>query len=283
MGVVTEETLNWTLSERLRVPYVDLEDDGVDCDLIRPIPEELLRRPPGRPGPARRQRADGDPRASDELPGGRSSWRCRRGRGSPPPWRHGTSFVTSSTRRSRGSGKSTTLAAMIDLVNRTTTKPIIALEDPIEFVHVSKSCLVNQREVGPHTRSFASARRAALREDPDVIRVGRDAGPGDDRPGAHRGRDRSPRLRDAPHQERAQDDRPYHRRVPARPAAAGPTAGQRPPTSGRRTGTSRSAILACPVSFGCRPSPESSGTTPSRMSSIRVAPSSRARALRSAR
>ena len=70
MGVVTEETLNWTLSERLRVPYVDLEDDGVDCDLIRPIPEELLRRPPGRPGPARRQRADGDPRASEELPGG---------------------------------------------------------------------------------------------------------------------------------------------------------------------------------------------------------------------
>jgi twitching motility protein PilT len=61
---------------------------------------------------------------------------------------------------------------MIDLVNRTTTKPIIALEEPIEFVHVSKSCLVHQREVGPHTRLFASARRAALREDPDVIRVG---------------------------------------------------------------------------------------------------------------
>jgi twitching motility protein PilT len=71
-----------------------------------------------------------------------------------------------------GSGKSTTLAAMVDLINRTTKKHIITLEDPIEFVHQTKSCLVNQREVGAHTRSFASALRAALREDPDVILVG---------------------------------------------------------------------------------------------------------------
>jgi twitching motility protein PilT len=71
-----------------------------------------------------------------------------------------------------GSGKSTTLAAMIDLVNSTTKKHIITLEDPIEFVHRTKRCLVNQREVGSHTKSFASALRAALREDPDVILVG---------------------------------------------------------------------------------------------------------------
>ena len=71
-----------------------------------------------------------------------------------------------------GSGKSTTLAAMIDLINSTTRKHIITLEDPIEFVHRSKSCLVNQREIGSHTRSFAAALRAALREDPDVILVG---------------------------------------------------------------------------------------------------------------
>jgi twitching motility protein PilT len=71
-----------------------------------------------------------------------------------------------------GSGKSTTLAAMIDLVNSTQKKHIITLEDPIEFVHRSKGCLVNQREIGSHTRSFASALRAALREDPDVILVG---------------------------------------------------------------------------------------------------------------
>jgi len=71
-----------------------------------------------------------------------------------------------------GSGKSTTLAAMIDLVNSTQKKHVITLEDPIEFVHRTKRCLVNQREVGSHTRSFASALRAALREDPDVILVG---------------------------------------------------------------------------------------------------------------
>jgi twitching motility protein PilT len=71
-----------------------------------------------------------------------------------------------------GSGKSTTLAGMIDLVNSTHKKHIITLEDPIEFVHRSKLSLVNQREVGPHTKSFASALRAALREDPDVILVG---------------------------------------------------------------------------------------------------------------
>jgi twitching motility protein PilT len=71
-----------------------------------------------------------------------------------------------------GSGKSTTLAAMIDHVNSTQKKHIITLEDPIEFVHRSNGCLVNQREIGSHTRSFAAALRAALREDPDVILVG---------------------------------------------------------------------------------------------------------------
>jgi twitching motility protein PilT len=71
-----------------------------------------------------------------------------------------------------GSGKSTTLAAMIDLVNSTRPGHIITLEDPIEFVHEPKKCLVNQREIGVHTRSFATALRAALREDPNVILLG---------------------------------------------------------------------------------------------------------------
>jgi len=71
-----------------------------------------------------------------------------------------------------GSGKSTTLAAMVDHINQTRRGHILTVEDPIEFVHQSKSCLVNQREVGPHTISFAAALRAALREDPDVILVG---------------------------------------------------------------------------------------------------------------
>jgi twitching motility protein PilT len=71
-----------------------------------------------------------------------------------------------------GSGKSTTLAAMIDYLNNTFEGHILTIEDPIEFVHKSKKCLVNQRELGPHTRSFANALRAALREDPDVILIG---------------------------------------------------------------------------------------------------------------
>ncbi|NLW34501.1 type IV pilus twitching motility protein PilT [Syntrophorhabdus aromaticivorans] len=71
-----------------------------------------------------------------------------------------------------GTGKSTTLAAMIDLVNSEFKNHILTIEDPIEFVHTSKNCLVNQRELGPHTFSFANALRSALREDPDVILVG---------------------------------------------------------------------------------------------------------------
>ena len=71
-----------------------------------------------------------------------------------------------------GSGKSTTLAALVDLVNRTRTDHIITIEDPIEFVHQSKKCLVTQRQVAVHTRSFKHALRAALREDPDIILVG---------------------------------------------------------------------------------------------------------------
>jgi twitching motility protein PilT len=71
-----------------------------------------------------------------------------------------------------GSGKSTTLAAMIDYANRNRKDHIITLEDPIEFVHESRSCLVNHREVGVHTKSFSAGLRGALREDPDLILVG---------------------------------------------------------------------------------------------------------------
>jgi len=71
-----------------------------------------------------------------------------------------------------GSGKSTTLAAIIDEANRTRKDHIITVEDPIEFVHQSQSCIVNHREVGMHTKTFSSALRGALREDPDIILVG---------------------------------------------------------------------------------------------------------------
>ncbi|EKY04550.1 twitching mobility protein [Neisseria sp. oral taxon 020 str. F0370] len=71
-----------------------------------------------------------------------------------------------------GSGKSTTLAAMINYINETHSSHILTIEDPIEFVHESKKCLINQRELHEHTHSFANALRSALREDPDVILVG---------------------------------------------------------------------------------------------------------------
>ena len=71
-----------------------------------------------------------------------------------------------------GSGKSTTLAAMVNHVNENNYAHILTIEDPIEFVHESKKCLINQREVGPQTLSFSNALRSALREDPDVILVG---------------------------------------------------------------------------------------------------------------
>src|SRR5438034_3349753 len=71
-----------------------------------------------------------------------------------------------------GSGKSTTLAAMVDYANKNRRDHIITVEDPIEFVHESKNCLVNHREVGVHTKSFSSGLRGAMREDPDIVLIG---------------------------------------------------------------------------------------------------------------
>jgi twitching motility protein PilT len=82
--------------------------------------------------------------------------------------RNGLVVVTGPT----GSGKSTTLAALVDLINSTKSYHIITIEEPIEFVHTSRRCLIHQREVGRHARSFAEALRVAGREDPDLILVG---------------------------------------------------------------------------------------------------------------
>ena len=82
--------------------------------------------------------------------------------------RSGLALVTGPT----GSGKSTTLAAIIDKINRTYDRHIVTIEDPIEFVHKPRRSIITQREVGVHTRSFSSALRAALRQNPDVILVG---------------------------------------------------------------------------------------------------------------
>jgi twitching motility protein PilT len=71
-----------------------------------------------------------------------------------------------------GCGKSTTLSALVDYINRNRTDHIITIEDPLEFVHENKKCLINQRQVGEHTDSFKDALRAAFREDPDIVLVG---------------------------------------------------------------------------------------------------------------
>ncbi len=82
--------------------------------------------------------------------------------------RKGLILVTGPT----GSGKSTTLAAMIDFINRERKGHIITIEDPVEFIHQNRNCLISQREVGSHTPTFAAALHSALREDPDVVLVG---------------------------------------------------------------------------------------------------------------
>ena len=81
---------------------------------------------------------------------------------------HGLILVTGST----GSGKSTTMSAMIDYINQHFSKHIITIENPVEFMHASKNCIINQREVGQDTKSFSMALRSALRADPDIILVG---------------------------------------------------------------------------------------------------------------
>ena len=129
-----------------------------------------------------------------------------------------------------GSGKSTTLAAMVNHLNENEYGHILTIEDPIEFVHESKKCLINQREVGPHTLSFAEALRSALREDPDVHPGRRDARPRDDPPGADRRRDRPPGVRHAAHRAR-----------PPRPSTASSTC-SRPP---KRTWCARCCRSRC--------------------------------------
>ena len=84
------------------------------------------------------------------------------------PCPHGLILVTGAT----GSGKTTTLAAMIDHLNSTRQQHILTLEDPIEFIHEPRQCLINQREVHRHSHSFSAALRSAMREDPDVIMIG---------------------------------------------------------------------------------------------------------------
>ena len=121
-----------------------------------------------------------------------------------------------------GSGKSTTLAAMLDKINSERHEHILTIEDPIEFVHQHKACLVNQREVHADTKSFTAALRAALREDPDVVLIGEMRDLGNNRVGAANCRNGSLDLWNTAHQFGGVDDQPYHRRFSGSPAAANP-------------------------------------------------------------
>jgi hypothetical protein len=115
-----------------------------------------------------------------------------------------------------GSGKSTTLAAMVDHVNANEYGHILTIEDPIEFMHESKKCLINQRELGPaHAVVPERAPQRAARR-PGLHPDRRDARPRDDPARAHRGGDGAPRVRHAAHELGRQDDRPDHRRVSRR-------------------------------------------------------------------
>ena len=121
-----------------------------------------------------------------------------------------------------GSGKSTTLCAMIDYINRTRDEHIITIEDPIEFVHQNQKCLINQREVRTHTDSFKAALRAALREDPGHPARRRAARPRNRGDRDRDRRNRPSRVRDAAHDDGRVDGRSHHRSVPVRSAGADP-------------------------------------------------------------
>ena len=123
-----------------------------------------------------------------------------------------------------GSGKSTTLAAMLDKINAERHGHILTIEDPIEYIHQHKNCLVNQREVHSDTNSFSNALRAALREDPDIVLIGEMRDLETVEVGAEDRRDRASDVRDAAHQLGGADDQPHHRHLSVRAAVADPDA-----------------------------------------------------------
>ena len=115
-----------------------------------------------------------------------------------------------------GSGKSTTLAALIDRINRVASDHILTIEDPIEFLHHHQSCIVNQREIGSDATTFAEGLRAALRQDPDVILVGEMRDLETISTALTAAETGHLVFGDAAHAERAVDDRPHHRRLSRR-------------------------------------------------------------------
>ena len=186
-----------------------------------------------------RRRVPPDP---DQDPHGRRARACRPILKKSAMLHKGLVLVTGPT----GSGKSTTLAAIVDHANKHRKDHIITVEDPIEFVHESQGCLVNHREVGMHTQSFAAALRGALREDPDIILVGemRDLETIElALTAANTGHLVFGTLHT---HERGQDHRPRHRRLPGRAAEPDRATVSRPASraSWRRTSSSASTRRA---------------------------------------
>ena len=150
-----------------------------------------------------------------------------------------------------GSGKSTTLAAMIDHMNSTRARHVVTIEDPIEFLHSDKLSIINQREVGMDTASFKRALRRVLRQDPDVILIGEMRDEETVQTALQRGRDRPPRALDGPHRRRDRDGQPPHRLLPAPPAPAGPRDDRRH-AEGRRLPAPRARRAAAAASRSAR-------------------------------
>jgi len=131
-----------------------------------------------------------------------------------------------------GSGKSTTLAAMIDKINSERQEHIITIEDPIEYLHPHKKCLVNQREVNADTQGFKKALKYILRQDPDVVLIGEMRDLETVEAALTVAETGHPRVRDPPHELVRPDDQPDPRRFPSLPAAAGPLAALSRPRGG---------------------------------------------------
>ena len=147
-----------------------------------------------------------------------------------------------------GSGKSTTLAAMLDKINAERHDHILTIEDPIEYIHPHKNCLVNQREVHSDTKSFSNALRAALREDPDIVLIGEMRDLETVEAALKIAETGHLTFGDAAHELGGADDQPHHRHLPGEPAGADPdaaVAGARrhrlsgAAAAGRRQGTRR--------------------------------------------
>ena len=200
----------------------------------RALPRQL-------PGPAERRVGRAAPDPGDD-PDRSRSWRCRRRSSRSRKLDQGLVLVTGPT----GSGKSTTLAAIIDRINATRACHIVTIEDPVEFVHENKRSVVSHREVGPHTsrlRAGAARGGAPGRR----RRAGRRAArPRDDQPRDHGGRDGPAGVRHAAHEQRREDHRPRDRRLPGR--GAEPGAHQPLRVAGRRG-------LAAPAADGGRQGP----------------------------